>query len=159
MGKEMALRHKFENLKLGTCSFKNYSRKIKCAFNSHINYCYIDFFYKTKLWIRPPQHSVHTYQNFSFKQVDCENSTLYNHCSDNNESNWKDNSEFALLYSLLQGSTDFFLAFQRNTLSYQKFKFENNLKMLCYVPCCKVQQVFFWLSKEISSAIKIFNWK
>ena len=33
---------------------------------------------------------------------------LQNHCSDNFEPNSKDNSEFALLCSLLRGSTDFF---------------------------------------------------
>ena len=45
----------------GTSLFKNYSRKIKCAFKSNINWYktgplsfYIEFFYKAKLWIRPP---------------------------------------------------------------------------------------------------------
>ena len=42
------------------------------------------------------------------KEVSYESGTLHNHCSDNLELNSKDNSEYAVLCSLLQGSTDFF---------------------------------------------------
>ena len=42
------------------------------------------------------------------KEVSYESGTLHNHCSDNLELNSKDNSEYAVLCSLLRGSTDFF---------------------------------------------------
>ena len=48
------------------------------------------------------------YQNFEFKEVSYESGNLHNHCSDNLEPNSKDNSEYAVLCSLLRGSTDFF---------------------------------------------------
>ena len=48
------------------------------------------------------------YKNLNFKQVSYESGTLHNHCSDNLEPNSKDISEYAVLCSLLRGSTDFF---------------------------------------------------
>ena len=42
------------------------------------------------------------------KEVSYESGTLHNHFSDNLELNSKDNSEYAVLCSLLRGSTDFF---------------------------------------------------
>jgi hypothetical protein len=47
-------------------------------------------------------------RTLNFKQVSYESGTLHNHCSDNLELNSKDNSEYAVLCSLLRGSTDFF---------------------------------------------------
>ena len=44
----------------------------------------------------------------NFKEVSYENSNFHNHCSDNLEPNSKDNSEYAVLCSLLRGSPDFF---------------------------------------------------
>ena len=44
----------------------------------------------------------------NWNEVSCENGILHNHCSDNVEPNPKDNSKFALHFSLLRGSTDFF---------------------------------------------------
>ena len=44
----------------------------------------------------------------NFKEVSYESGNLHNHCSDNLEPNSKDNSEYAVLCSLLRGSTDFF---------------------------------------------------
>ena len=44
----------------------------------------------------------------NFKEVSYESGNLHNHSSDNLEPNSKDNSEYAVLCSLLRGSTDFF---------------------------------------------------
>ena len=44
------------------------------------------------------------------KEVSYESGTLHNHCSDNLEPNSKDNSEYAVLCSLLRGSPDFFFS-------------------------------------------------
>ena len=44
----------------------------------------------------------------NFKEVSYESGNFHNHCSDNLEPNSKDNSEYAVLCSLLRGSTDFF---------------------------------------------------
>ena len=44
----------------------------------------------------------------NFKEVSYENGNFHNHCSDNLEPNSKDNSEYAVLCSLLRGSPDFF---------------------------------------------------
>ena len=44
----------------------------------------------------------------NFKEVSYESGNLHNHCSDNFEPNSKDNSEYAVLCSLLRGSTVFF---------------------------------------------------
>ena len=44
----------------------------------------------------------------NFKEVSYEIVNLHNHCSDNLEPNSKDNSEYAVLCSLLRGSPDFF---------------------------------------------------
>ena len=46
----------------------------------------------------------------NFKEVSYESGNLHNHCSDNLEPNSKDNSEYAVLCSLLRGSTDFFFS-------------------------------------------------
>ena len=47
-------------------------------------------------------------RTLNFKQVSYESGTLHNHCSDNLELNSKDSSEYAVLCSLLRGSTVFF---------------------------------------------------
>ena len=47
-------------------------------------------------------------RTLNFKEVSYESGTLHNNCSDNFEPNSKDNSEYAVLCSLLRGSTDFF---------------------------------------------------
>ena len=44
----------------------------------------------------------------NFKEVSYESGNLQNNCSDNLEPNSKDNSEYAVLCSVLRGSTDFF---------------------------------------------------
>ena len=46
-------------------------------------------------------------RTLNFKQVSYESGTLHNHCSDNLEPNSKEHSEYAVLCSLLRGSTDF----------------------------------------------------
>ena len=63
------------------------------------------------------------YKNLNFKQVSYESGTLHNHCSDNLEPNSKDISEYAVLCSLLRGSTEFFfLALHGKTLGYKNFE-------------------------------------
>ena len=47
-------------------------------------------------------------RTLNFKEVSYENGNFHNHCSDNLETNSKDNSEYAVLCSLLRGSPDFF---------------------------------------------------
>ena len=47
-------------------------------------------------------------RTLNFKEVSYENGNFHNHCSDNLEPNSKDNSEYAVLCSLLRGSPDFF---------------------------------------------------
>ena len=47
-------------------------------------------------------------RTLNFKEVSYENGNFHNHCSDNLELNSKDNSEYAVLCSLLRGSPDFF---------------------------------------------------
>ena len=67
----------------------------------------------------------------NFKQVSYESGTLHNHCSDNLELNSKDNSEYAVLCSLLRGSTDFFfwLSMGRRwaitTLNFKEVSYES----------------------------------
>ena len=48
--------------------------------------------------------------SLNFKEVSDESSNLHNHRSDNLEPNSKDNSEYAVLCSLLRGSPDFFFS-------------------------------------------------
>ena len=60
----------------------------------------------------------------NFKLVSYESGNLHNHCSDNFKPNLKDNSEYAVLCSLLRGSTGFFfLALHGKTLGYKNFEF------------------------------------
>ena len=47
-------------------------------------------------------------RTLNFKEVSYENVNFHNNCSDNLEPNLKDNSEYAVLCSLLRGSPDFF---------------------------------------------------
>ena len=47
-------------------------------------------------------------RTLNFKEVSYENGNFHNHCSDNLEPNSKDNSEYAVLCSLLRGSPVFF---------------------------------------------------
>ena len=46
----------------------------------------------------------------NFKEVSYESGNLHNHSSDKLEPNSKDNSEYAVLCSLLRGSPDFFFS-------------------------------------------------
>ena len=100
-------------------------------------------------------------RTLNFKQVSYESGTLHNHCSDNLEPNSKDISEYAVLCSLLRGSTDFFfwLSMGRRwairTLNFKQVSYESGtLHNHCSdnhepnskdnsVPCCEVQQIFF----------------
>ena len=60
----------------------------------------------------------------NFKEVSYESGNLHNHCSDNLEPNSEDNSEYAVLCSLLRGSTDFFfLALYEMRLGFKNFEF------------------------------------
>ena len=47
-------------------------------------------------------------RTLNFKEDSYENGNFHNRCSDNLEPNSKDNSEYAVLCSLLRGSPDFF---------------------------------------------------
>ena len=105
-------------------------------------------------------------KTFNSKEVGDENGILQNHCSDNIEPSSKDNSENALLCSLLQASTDFFSGFPKEQVQLSKPSIRNKLvlemvfcriivaiisnlnrkitlNLLCSVPCCEVQQIFF----------------
>ena len=63
-------------------------------------------------------------RTLNFKQVSYESGTLHNDCSDNLKPNSKYISEYAVLCSLLRGSTDFFfLALHGKTLGYKNFEF------------------------------------
>ena len=62
----------------------------------------------------------------NFKEVSYENGNVRYHCSDNLEPNSKDNSEYAVLCSLLQGSQFFFLALHGNAFSYHNFEIERS---------------------------------
>ena len=62
-------------------------------------------------------------RTLNFKQVGYGSGTLHHHCSDNLEPNSKDNSEYAVLCSLLRGSTDFFLVHGK-AFGYQNFEFK-----------------------------------
>ena len=70
-------------------------------------------------------------RTLNFKQVSYESGTLHNHCSGNLELNSKDNSEYAVLCSLLRGSTDFFfwLSMGRRwaitTLNFKEVSYES----------------------------------
>ena len=73
-----------------------------------------------------------------FKQVSYESGTLHNHCSDNLQLNSKDNSEYAVLCSLLRGSTDFFFwlsmgrRWAKTTLNFKEVSYESgNLHNYC----------------------------
>ena len=63
-------------------------------------------------------------RTLNFNQVSYERSTLHKHCSDNLEPNSKDNSEYAVLCSLLRGLTVFFffLALHGKMLGYKNFE-------------------------------------
>jgi len=117
----------------------------------------------------------------NFKQVSYESGTLHNHCSDNLELNSKDNSEYAVLCSLLRGSTDFFfwLSMGRRwaitTLNFKEVSYESgNLHNHCsdnlepnskdnseYAVLCSLLRgstdFFFWLSMGRRSAIRTLN--
>ena len=74
-------------------------------------------------WLSKVTHSA--IKTFNSKEVESGNGILQNHCSHNAKANSKDNSENALLCSLLRQSTDFFfVALQNNTLNYQNFQFK-----------------------------------
>ena len=65
-------------------------------------------------------------RTLNFNQVSYERTTLHNHYSDNLEPNSKDNSEYAVLCSLLRGSTFFFLALHGKALGYKNFEFKRS---------------------------------
>jgi len=66
----------------------------------------------------------------NFKEVSYENGNFHNHCSDNLQPNSKDNSEIAVLCSLLRGSTIFWLwlsmgrRWASRTLNFQEVTYE-----------------------------------
>ena len=59
-------------------------------------------------WLSKVTHSA--IKTFNSKEVEFENGVLQNHCSHNAKANSKDNSENALLCSLLRQSTDLFFS-------------------------------------------------
>ena len=60
----------------------------------------------------------------NFEEFSSESGILHNHCSDNLEPTSKFYSEYAVLRSLLRGSTDFFfLTLHGNTFRYKNFEF------------------------------------
>ena len=117
----------------------------------------------------------------NFKEVSYESGTLHNHCSDNLELNSKDNSEYAVLCSLLRGSTDFFfwLSMGRRwaitTLNFKEVSYEsgnlhnhssdnlepNSKDNSEYAVLCSLLRgstvFFFWLSMGRRSAIRTLN--
>ena len=79
-----------------------------------------------------------TITTLNLKEVSYESGILHNHCSDNLKPNSKDNSEYAVLCSLLRGSTDFFfwLSLGRRwairTLNFKQVSYESGtLHNLC----------------------------
>ena len=82
-------------------------------------------------WLSMGRHWAITTLNF--KEVSYESGNLHNHCSDNLDPNSKDNSEYAVLCSLLRGSTDFFfLAFHGKAFGYQNFENKRSQLWKCY---------------------------
>ena len=70
-------------------------------------------------------------RTLNFKEVSYESGTLHNHFSDNLKPYSKDNSEYAVLCSLLQGSTDFFFSLSMGrrwairTLNFKQVSYES----------------------------------
>ena len=117
----------------------------------------------------------------NFKQVSYESGTLHNNCSDNLELNSKDNSEYAVLCSLLRGSTDFFFwlsmgrRWEITTLNFKEVSYESgNLHNHCsynlepnskdnseYAVLCSLLRgstdFFFSVSMGRRSAIRTLN--
>ena len=60
-------------------------------------------------------------------EVRCESGILHNHCSDNDESNSKDNSEIAVHWSLLRASTDIFSASPRGNVQVPNLTFRTKV--------------------------------
>ena len=106
-------------------------------------------------------------KTFNLIEASSENAILQNHCSDNVEPNSKDNSEYAPLRFLLRGSTDFFFGSPKGYVQQSKLSIRNKLaakmmfcriigvimpnliqkiilNMRCSLPCCEVQQIFFF---------------
>ena len=85
----------------------------------------------------------------------CPPSKLY-HCSDNLEPNSKDNSEYAVLCSLLRGSPDFFfLALHCNAFSYHNFEIERSQYCKWYVP--RTPNSSFYFPKASCNCWKRFS--
>jgi hypothetical protein len=124
-------------------------------------------------------------RTLSFKQVSYESGTLHNLCSYNFEPNSKDNSEYAVLCSLLRGSTGFFFfwlsmgrswatrSLNSKEVSYETGNFHNrcsdNLEpnskdnseyaVLCSLLRGSPDFFLFWLSMVMRSAITTLKLK
>ena len=72
------------------------------------------FFFCLSNGTRPAMKTVNSNEDSS------ENGILHNYCSDNVKPNLKNNSEFALHFSLLCGSADFFSASSRGNVQLSK---------------------------------------
>ena len=96
-------------------------------------------------------------RTLNFKEVSYENGNFHNHCSDNLEPNSKDNSEYAVLCSLLRGSPDFFfLALHCNAFSYHNFEIERSQYCKWYVSQnCK--QLFLFSKSKLQLLETVFR--
>ena len=96
-------------------------------------------------------------RTLNFKEVSYENGNFHNHCSDNLEPNSKDNSEYAVLCSLLRGSPDFFsfLALHGNAFSYHNFEIERSQYCKWYVP--RTPNSSFYFPKASCNCWKRFS--
>ena len=96
------------------------------------------------------------FRTLNFKEVSYENGNFHNHCSDNLEPNSKDNSEYAVLCSLLRGSPDFFfLALHCNAFSYHNFEIERSQYCKWYVP--RTPNSSFYFPKASCNCWKRFS--
>ena len=102
------------------------------------------------LWISKVTHSAT--KTFNSKKVESGMGVLQNHCSNNIKANLKDNSENALLCSLLWHSTYFSCGSPRKHTQLfcriivaitSKLIWKINLKMLFSDLCCDSQPFFF----------------
>ena len=117
-------------------------------------------------WLSKITHSA--IKTFNSKEVESGNGILQNHCSHNAKANSKDNSENALLCSLLRHSTDFFFLSWHSKVKHSGIKTFNSKEVesgngilqnhcshnakanskyiseiLFSVPCCDIQHIFF----------------
>ena len=96
-------------------------------------------------------------RTLNFKEVSYETGNFHNRCSDNLEPNSKDNSEYAVLCSLLRGSPDFFsfLALHGNAFSYHNFEIERSQYCKWYVP--RTPNSSFYFPKASCNCWKRFS--